>query len=253
MQPLKPRPAPTAVAPRPVPRPAPAAPNGLSPFAAHVRRWTGCEECGLCAGRNKMCFARGTLPCDVFFLGEAPGMSEDVLGLPFVGPAGHLMDMIVKRSLPATVRVAFGNLVCCLPRDPTSGNKASQPIPDEIRICGERLAELISLAQPRLLVCVGALARDWADPRRKDHHPFLAALPHVDVLHPAAILRLPSVNQGLAVQKAVVTIATAWEVSQGPPAPATPTRPSSRKSVGPARPVVTPELPFPYTDDDIPF
>jgi uracil-DNA glycosylase len=59
---------------------------------------------------------RGRLPCDVLFVGEAPGVSEDVLGRPFVGPAGKLLDTIVERALDGQYDCAMTNLVACIPK-----------------------------------------------------------------------------------------------------------------------------------------
>lgn len=208
------------------PTPVGAVPGGSSPYQTHVRKWTGCDRCGLYKTRLKMCFARGSLPCDVLLVGEAPGESENVIGLPFVGPAGHLLDRIMARAVgdPPRVRWAATNIVCCVPRAP-DGNKAAAPAPEEMAACAPRLLEFIELARPRLIVCVGVEARDWLDekrvcnvwqggkPRRlKDRNtgPHSGhTIPRIDVIHPAAILRMPVAGQGLAVQRATVQIATA--------------------------------------------
>ena len=52
----------------------------------HVDRWRhGCGN-ALCDRAQKVCLARGSLPCDVLFTAEAPGESENVVGRPMVGP-----------------------------------------------------------------------------------------------------------------------------------------------------------------------
>jgi DNA polymerase len=56
--------------------------------------------------------ARGHVPCDILIIGEAPGASEDIIGRPFVGPAGILLDDILEKSLDPDIRVAMTNLVC---------------------------------------------------------------------------------------------------------------------------------------------
>lgn len=72
----------------------------LSLFQLHVREWENCTRCPLCETRRNIVLSRGKVPCDVLFIGEGPGESEDVLGAPFVGPAGHLLDHIIERSVP---------------------------------------------------------------------------------------------------------------------------------------------------------
>ncbi len=180
----------------------------LSPFQQHVERWRECGECGLCRQRQRVVFARGKIPCDLLCCGEAPGESEDVLGRPFVGPAGRLLDAIIERAVPATVRVAYCNLVGCIPRLP-EGGKASEPVPEEIRACAPRLVEFVKIANPRLVVCVGALSRDYLDPKMMGSTKIPLTIPRVSITHPAAILRANLAMQSLAIQRCVVTIATA--------------------------------------------
>lgn len=151
-------------------------------------------------------FARGQLPCDLLFVGEAPGVSEDVLGLPFVGPAGKLLDEIVKRSIVGPIRIAFYNLIGCFPRD---GKKIGDHTPsmESIEACSSRLREFVALAKPRLVVCVGALAAKWL--------PKILAGKNVvgtiAITHPAAILRTNHAFQSLEAQKCVATIADAMK------------------------------------------
>lgn len=68
----------------------------ISLYSAHVERWKSCQRCALGRTRDKIVLAKGRLPCDVLFVGEAPGESEDVIGLPFVGPAGRLLDEMIR-------------------------------------------------------------------------------------------------------------------------------------------------------------
>lgn len=228
--------------------------RSLTPFEQHCERWgRGCGSalCKLPGVRVLLC--RGSVPCDVLFCGEAPGESENLVGRPFVGPAGKLLDQIVARSLagwqiPGTVgpgyngvTCAFTNIVACIPRDPETGGKASEPLPDEIRQCGQRLAEFIALARPRLVVAVGALAAEWLGGKayQGKRGPYLPAeaisgaalddpgslraalerrprpaargIPLVSIDHPAYLLRLNVAMRGLALQRAVVTLRTAVE------------------------------------------
>lgn len=208
-----------------------------TPWQAHVEKWSDCRRCRLCAGRKRVVLARGSLPCDVLFVGEAPGESEDVVGLPFKGPAGRLLDQIVKEALnaagcemdsggqnpdgsfinvwmPADVRVAFTNLVACIPREPDSRHKAVEPLPDEIQACAPRLQEIVRLADPKLIVRVGKLATDWLDPADKKSVKLHKEVAMIDIVHPAAILRMPVAGQGLAVRRAVVMVSDALEVLQ---------------------------------------
>jgi uracil-DNA glycosylase len=188
--------------------------QGLTPLQHFVERWKhGCGS-DLCRAARKVVLGKGSVPCDVLFVGEAPGESENVIGQPFVGPAGRLLDHIVNEAIaPQGIlkhSVAFCNLVCCIPRDP-EGGKLRQPDDEDIRACADRLKHFVRICDPRLIVCVGAVARDWLDEKRRDHVDLHRFVPRVDITHPAAVLRANIAQQGLMVQRAVVAIASAVE------------------------------------------
>lgn len=188
----------------------------MTPWQQHVEHWKDCTRCPLHAARVKVVLCRGKLPCDALFVGEGPGESEDVIGLPFVGPAGKLLDFIIGRSLPEEASYALTNVVACIPRD-GDGRKSGAPVPEEIEECRPRLLELIKLARPKLIVCVGAVARGQFDPKmyrslkKSDYEVGVrgVTVPVVDVQHPAAILRMNPAHQEMAIRRAEVTIRNA--------------------------------------------
>ena len=189
----------------------------LTPFARHRIKWNACTACPLCKTRLNVVLARGQVPCDILFIGEAPGASEDVIGQPFVGPAGRLLDDIIKASVPGCTemskdgctevwccnyRIAFTNLVCCIPV--TGGDKNEPPL-ESIKACAPRLVEFMVLCRPKLIVTVGKLSDKWAG-RATEGMP----LPKwASIVHPAAILRMDSAQRGLAVQRCVATLGDA--------------------------------------------
>ncbi len=180
----------------------------MSAWTDHVEKWKDCTKCPLCRQRDRICLARGRVPCDVLFIGEAPGDSEDVAGLPFVetAPAGRLLQQIINRAIPDGVTYALTNLVCCFPRE-AKEEGTHQPHMSEIKECRPRLVEFINITQPKLIVCVGALATEYVD-----HHNTVRC---IDILHPAYILkRLPLVQKRMAVDKICVVIRNAVEFMQ---------------------------------------
>ena len=189
----------------------------MTPYQKHKEKWADCRRCGLCEGRNRVVLARGKLPCDLLIIGEAPGASEDALGVPFVGPAGRLLDRIIADALGQDaasqypkglnvqpIRLAWTNLVACLPRDPDGEGKLSEPPKESIEACAPRLRELTMMAKPKLIVCVGGLAEKWVP-------KLLVGSRSIAIVHPAAILRAPIAAQGMMIMKCVVTLATALE------------------------------------------
>lgn len=196
----------------------------MTKFQLHKQRWEHCTDCPLCEGRQNVVLFRGSVPCDVLFVGEAPGQSEDVIGTPFVGPAGHLLDQIVEQALsqagheqdtgaprpdggwystwePADLRIGYTNLIACIPLDET-GSKVHEPPEQSIKACRTRLEEQIDLCKPKLVVCVGKLAKKYLPPYWEG--------PTVEIIHPAAILRAEVAQQTLLVRQAVVTLADAF-------------------------------------------
>jgi uracil-DNA glycosylase len=196
----------------------------VSVFRQHVERWkNGCGS-DICSHARR-CIARGCVPADILFIGEAPGESENVLGQPFVGPAGHLLDSIIRKAIPhylvpnkatgsysyvSTIPYALTNLVCCVPRYEEDGSKATEPDAHDIKSCFPRLQEFATICKPKLIVCVGGLARDWLTTHNLGVTlPNGSSVPRLDIMHPAAILRANVVQKGLLVQRCVVNLQTA--------------------------------------------
>lgn len=174
-----------------------------TPWEIHRDKWKSCTRCPLHSTRRNVVLARGAIPCQVLFIGESPGQSEDVLGQPFVGPAGHLLNYIVDMALPPEMTRAFTNLVACIPIG-EEGTKTAEPDPKCIEACEPRLDEFIRTCNPDLIVHVGALASKWHSQWRA-----AAGVPFVQVAHPAFILRLDIVQRPLAIKRSVITISDA--------------------------------------------
>lgn len=180
-----------------------------TPWQKHVSDWSKCMKCDLCETRKSVVLARGSIPCDVLFIGEAPGESEDVLGRPFVGPAGKLLDQIIEQSVSSSVSYAMTNLVACIPRDRNNGGKTAEPEEHSLKECRPRLEQFVSIASPKLIVCVGKLAETWLAPGYKNSPKFARSIPQVAITHPAAILRANIAMHDLLVKRCVVAITNA--------------------------------------------
>jgi uracil-DNA glycosylase len=194
-------------------------------YQIHKEKWSSCTRCTLCETRSSVVLARGSLPCDILFIGEAPGASEDALVRPFIGPAGKLLDQIIARAFPMHVEIgedghterhcyevawAFTNLVACIPLG-EDGNKTAEPDEKAIRACQPRLQEMIVIAKPKLVVTVGKLPELWLKPGYKHSIKLPIGVKQVAIVHPAAILRGPEFQKGLAIQRCEVILRTAVE------------------------------------------
>lgn len=171
-------------------------------FAEHKAKWKDCKLCPLHEKRTHVVLLRGQIPCDVLFVGEAPGAGEDTTGRPFIGPAGRLLDQIIEESLKGQYTYALTNLVGCIPIG-EEGSKTAEPPKEAIVACAPRLIEITKMCRPSLVVLVGTLS--------KKHFP-LTGYRTTAIIHPAAIIRMDMSQKGLAVQRTIVQLTNELEV-----------------------------------------
>ena len=58
-----------------------------------------CRNCALAETRLHVVFGDGARDAEILLVGEGPGQREDEQGIPFVGPAGLLLDDMLELSL----------------------------------------------------------------------------------------------------------------------------------------------------------
>lgn len=116
------------------------------------KQCAACSRCGLRRTRTNLVFGDGNRNADIMFVGEGPGEQEDLQGVPFVGPAGKLLDdMLSIIDLDRTV-CYIANIVKCRPprnRDPEA---------EEQDACFDFLRAQIELVRPKIIVCLGRIA-----------------------------------------------------------------------------------------------
>jgi DNA polymerase len=66
--------------------------NVRSAWQAVREEAMGCTRCHLYKCATQTVFGEGALDAKILFVGEQPGDQEDLVGRPFVGPAGQLFD-----------------------------------------------------------------------------------------------------------------------------------------------------------------
>jgi uracil-DNA glycosylase len=113
---------------------------------------SGCVRCPLHQGRTKVVFGSGNANADLMFVGEAPGMHEDLQGLPFVGRAGKLLDQLLEEVGLRRSDVFITNVLLCRP----PGNR--DPQLDEIETCKPYLHRKIELIEPKVICTLGNFA-----------------------------------------------------------------------------------------------
>ena len=110
------------------------------------------DGCALKQTAMNFVFGDGNPDGPLMFIGEAPGAEEDRQGLPFVGPAGRLLDKMLT-AIGLTRDDAY--ITNVLPWRPP-GNR--QPTDSEIAACLPFMERHIALVDPRVLILVGGTA-----------------------------------------------------------------------------------------------
>ncbi len=116
-------------------------------------KYNKCTLCPkLCENRSQVVFGSGNHAADVLLIGEAPGAREDSKGIPFCGMSGGVLDELLAHIGLERNDIFITNTVLCRP--PNNRN----PSKDEIANCKERLDNLITLMQPKVIVTIGNFA-----------------------------------------------------------------------------------------------
>ena len=139
----------------------------------------------------------GALDAAIMVIGEGPGPQEDRLKLPFVGPAGQLLDkMLAAIKLDRKTNTFITNVNYWRP----PGNR--NPEADELAVCRPFVDRMIDLAKPKLLIAAGGVpAKSLLDTKtgimrlRGTESVFTTpagtSVPIIPLLHPAYLLRRP--------------------------------------------------------------
>lgn len=151
----------------------------------------GCVKCRLSEGRTQVVFGRGSADAELVVVGEAPGRREDETGLPFVGPAGKLLDLLLLSVGIERGGAYICNVLKCRPPN----NR--DPMADEVETCAPYLHAQLDIIQPRVLLAVGKFAAQWLSGSERSIgrlrgtvHEY-RGVPVVATYHPAYLLRSP--------------------------------------------------------------
>ncbi|MGZ8563935.1 MAG: uracil-DNA glycosylase [Candidatus Limnocylindria bacterium] len=165
-------------------------------LAAVALEVSGCTRCPLHAGRTRTVPGEGNPVSDVLLVGEGPGAREDATGRPFVGPAGQLLDELLRAIGWGREQVFIANVVKCRP----PGNR--DPEPEEISACRPYLDRQEAALDPAVIVTLGrhSLRRYLPDSRIGEVHGRLRRSGGRFVFpmyHPAAALHQASLRETL--------------------------------------------------------
>ncbi len=156
-----------------------------------------CDKCRLSKQRKKIVFGEGPPNARLVFVGEAPGMDEDLTGKPFVGQAGKLLTDIIKAMGLTRDEVYICNIVKCHPpnnRDPER---------DEIEMCLPFLEAQLSLIKPEIICAIGRISvqslvrEDFKITRERGQWQSFRGIPLMPTYHPAYLLRYPQAKKAV--------------------------------------------------------
>lgn len=111
-----------------------------------------CRGCALAETRTHVVFGDGATDAEILLVGEGPGQREDEQGVPFVGPAGQLLDDMLEMIGLNRSKVYIANIVKCRPP------QNRDPLHVEQDACIGFLRRQTALLRPKILICLGRIA-----------------------------------------------------------------------------------------------
>lgn len=165
-----------------------------------VRLSNSIRSCRLCSlGCDKRLInrpvIRGTVPCNVLYIGEAPSVHDHSGNQPLIGVVGDTLEEIHNALAPMfkQATAAFITTVQCLPFPPENVKDKDHRAPNksESRTCFDAHTQhLINLCNPDVVVLVGEVAKTTVrqSPDRE----------YVHIRHPSSMFR----QKDLALEKA---------------------------------------------------
>jgi uracil-DNA glycosylase family protein len=158
-----------------------------------------CKDCPLWLPATQTVFGEGRPRAGIMFVGEQPGDKEDLVGRPFVGPAGQLLDRALGEAGVDRGQVYVTNAVKHFKFEPRGKRRLhKKPADSEIAACHQWLEREILLVKPALIVAMGATAArallGKATPievNRGRLTKFATGTQLLITVHPSFLLRVP--------------------------------------------------------------
>jgi uracil-DNA glycosylase family protein len=194
-------------------------PSSLAEVAAGVGM---CRRCELWRDATQGVPGQGPANAKVMLVGEQPGDQEDLAGAPFVGPAGHVLDVGLERAGVPRGELFVTNAVKHFKHE-RRGKVRLHKTPDagEVQACRWWLDAERRLARPKVVVALGATAAlavfGKATPIGKNRGRALELTDQTQGLvtyHPSYLLRLPDEAAKKAAFKLFVAdLKLAWSLA----------------------------------------
>ena len=171
-----------------------------------------CQDCPLWANATQTVFGAGDPHARVMLVGEQPGDEEDRKGLPFVGPAGRLLDRALEAAGVDREHVYITNAVKHFKWQLRGKRRLHKtPAQREIDACHQWLEREVAAIKPQVIACLGAtaaravIAKDFKVSTMRGRLVASALAPRVfATFHPSALLRLKDEAQREAAFRQLV-------------------------------------------------
>jgi DNA polymerase len=172
-----------------------------------------CQGCPLYQRATQTVFGAGSVRSSLVLIGEQPGDQEDQAGLPFVGPAGHLLDRALERAGIARNDTYVTNAVKHFKWRPAGKRRLHEkPTAREVAACRPWLDAELDLLHPRVVVALGATAAQAllgksfrVTQHRGEWIESPLAWRVMATVHPSSILRAPDDESRAEAMEAFVT------------------------------------------------
>lgn len=123
--------------------------EGINSLEALKEAVSNFEGCNLKRTAKSLVFSHGNPSAKIMLIGEAPGLDEDIQGIPFVGRAGQLLDKMLAAIELDREQVYITNIIPWRP----PGNRT--PTPQETEICRPFIEKHIELINPDFILMLG--------------------------------------------------------------------------------------------------
>jgi uracil-DNA glycosylase len=153
------------------------------------------KNCELKQSAQNIVFSDGNINSKIMIIGEGPGASEDIVGKPFMGRAGKLLDKMLSSIKLNRDKVYISNVVNYRPPE----NR--RPTETEIERYLPYLKSHIEIINPKILLLLGSTALNaligddvviskargkWIQKNIGNSKPFI-----ITSFHPAFLMRQP--------------------------------------------------------------
>jgi DNA polymerase len=181
----------------PLAKPVSEIPTGT--IASLRRQARECQACPLWKHATQTVFGAGPDDARIMLIGEQPGLQEDRMGQPFVGPAGGLLDRALREVGLERETLYLTNTVKHFKYEQRGKARLHKRAnAAEQAACRMWLAAELARVQPGLVVALGAMAaqtlfgNSFSITREHGQWRELAdGMKGVATWHPSAILRAP--------------------------------------------------------------